>query len=387
MPEPQLKIFQAPKVALPLDQSITPASHFDVDQIILAKGSLDTKERELFTQRICEVYPNAKRIEQLDTPHNRIKLEAANSLERHQQGKRTLVFGVMGNSVRHSEEAGNTCPNYWHFSSTGFCFYDCKYCYLAGTPGVWFSPTVKVYVNIEDLLSRIDRQAATLQQQTSFYLGKLQDGLALDPLTAFTSVLIPFFANHPFARQILLTKSDAVDRLLDLEHKGRTTLSWSLNPAQVASRFEKNIPSVPARIAAMKKCAQKGYPIRAVLMPIVPVEGWQDIYGDFLRALLVDVPLERLTIGGICSYQNANALMKQKLGNANEISTKMQPRKSTSDGRQRYREALRVQMYSHLIATAKKTRPDLEIALCLEEKAIWQKLGIEKQMGRCNCVL
>lgn len=371
---------------LPLDYKPMPPTHFQVDRIVFAKGSLDTVDRQRFVNRICALYPDAEKIEKRDTPHNRIKLLPNDPLGRHQAGKKTLVFGVMGNSVRFSQEKGNTCPNYWHFSTTGFCFYDCKYCYLAGTPGVWFSPTVKVYLNTEEILLRIGRQANRLRQQTAFYLGKLQDGLALDPLTAYSTVLVPFFARHPYARQILLTKSDSVGRLLDLDHNGHTTLSWSLNPPEVASRFESNVPSVPDRIEAMIKCANAGYPVRAVLMPIIPIEGWQDIYADFIRRLLQDVPLQRLTVGGICSYKNANALMERKLGRENTVTEKMM-NQSTSDGRQRYSIDLRVKMYSHLISVAKEVRPDLEIALCLEEKAIWQRLGIEKQMGRCNCVL
>jgi len=60
-------------------------------------------------------------------------------------GKKTLVFGVHKSALRFSGEDGNTCPNYWHFSPYGFCPYDCQYCYLAGTPGVRFSPTVKIF--------------------------------------------------------------------------------------------------------------------------------------------------------------------------------------------------------------------------------------------------
>lgn len=371
-----------------LPENYTPRrpAHFHVDRIIITKGSFDTPDRQKYINRICAHYPDAEKTEALDTPHNRIKLAPSDSLGRHKAGKRTLVFGVMGSSVRYSQEQGNTCPNYWHFSTTGFCFYDCKYCYLAGTPGVWFSPTVKIYVNTEDILARIDRQANRLRQQTAFYLGKLQDGLALDPLTAYSTVLVPFFAKHPYARQILLTKSADVERLLDLDHNGRTTLSWSLNPPEVASKFEGNVPSIDKRIAAMKLCAEKGYPVRAVIMPIILTKGWQDIYADFFRELLRDVPLRRLTIGGICSYKNANVLMERKLGRKNTISKEMMSH-SPSDGRQRYPIDLRVKMYSHLIEAARQVQNDLDIALCLEEMDVWKKLGIENQTGRCNCVL
>ena len=82
------------------------------------------------------------------------------------------------------------------------------------------SPTVKIYVNIDRMVRRIDQTANRLAKPTAFYLGKLQDGLALDPLTAYSTVLVPFFARHEFARQVILTKSAEVHRLMELDPTG-----------------------------------------------------------------------------------------------------------------------------------------------------------------------
>ncbi len=57
------------------------------------------------------------------------------------------------------------------------------------------------------------------------------------------------------------------------------------------------------------------------------------------------------------------------------------------DGRMRYPPDLRIGMYQALIEEARRTKPDVELALCLEEQPVWEALGIEGRMGRCNCVL
>jgi hypothetical protein len=44
-------------------------------------------------------------------------------------------------------------------------------------------------------------------------------------------------------------------------------------------------------------------------------------------------------------------------------------------------------MYGALLEAARRARPDVELALCLEERPVWEALGIEEWMGRCNCVL
>ena len=372
---------------LPVNFNPVCPTHFSVNKIILAKGSLDTLERKRFIHRICGLFPVAEISKQLNTPHNRVDLGETNPHRIHLFGKKTLVFGVLGNSVRFSQEEGNTCPSYWHFSPTSFCFFDCSYCYLAGTPGVWFSPTIRIFVNVEQILHRIDQIAIQQKALTSFYLGKLQDGLSLDPLTAYSTVLIPFFAKHPFARQILLTKSNEVDRLLGLEHNGHTILSWSLNPPEISARFEKEIPTVDQRISAMKRCYEAGYPIRANLMPLIPVHGWQEIYERFLRRFLNEVPLKRLTIGGICSYKNAKRMMDRKLGRKNPISCSLEEASSVADGRIRYPQELRLKMYSHILNVAAKEQPRMETALCMEQRGVWNALDMEGRIGRCNCVL
>ncbi|MGD1001806.1 MAG: spore photoproduct lyase family protein [Candidatus Brocadiia bacterium] len=186
--------------------------HFEVERVVLTKGSVSTAERRRFVERIGALYPQAKVADCRGISHNRLDLGLSQPLARHRAGKRTLVFGELASSVRFSEEKGNSCPNYWHFSPYGFCPYGCAYCYLAGTRGVWYSPTVKIYVNAPEILLQMGRLAGKMERPTAFYLGKLQDGLALDPLTAYSALLIPWFARHPTARQVILTKSDNVEK-------------------------------------------------------------------------------------------------------------------------------------------------------------------------------
>lgn len=197
---------------------------------------------------------------------------------------------------------------------------------------------------------------------------------------------MPYFANHPYARQILLTKSASVDRLLHVEHGGRTTLSWSLNPPAVVSSFEPNAPSVESRIVAMEQCAAAGYPVRAVIMPMIPVPGYKQQYAEFVAGLVARVPLERITLGGVCNFKQATRLMEHKLGRENAISQNMKPAAETGDGRKRYSPELCIDMYDAMISAARDVRPTLEIALCLEDTNVWEVIHQRWNLGRCNCI-
>ena len=362
------------------------AGYFDPKRIVLVKGWNKSDTQISRANAICSAYPDAEVVEMPDISHNRVDLNQTDLLSTHYQGKQTLVLGVHNSALRFSEEDNNTCPNYWHFSPYGFCPYDCKYCYLAGTPGVKFSPTVKVFLNLEQILGQIDKTACQLTEPTAFYLGKLQDGLALDSLTGYSRIMVPFFAGQKYARMTLLTKCGNVKNLLDLEHNGHTILSWSLNPPEVSETFETNVPSISERISAMRHCAKAGYPVRAVFMPIIPVENWQQIYYQFLKSLLTNIELDRITLGQICSYSTAMQLTERKLGRRNAISNQLEKAKS-SDGRVRFPDKLRTDVYKHLIECIRQQKPDLQISLCLEEQNIFKALDMETAIGRCNCVL
>lgn len=227
----------------------------------------------------------------------------------------------------------------------------------------------------------------------------------MEPLSGYTRVMVPFFARHPYARMVILTKSADVENLLELDHSGRTILSWTLNAPEVANRFERNTPDVTARLDAMRRCARAGYPLRAVLMPIIPVADWQAAYSRFIATLVESVPLSRITLGSICSYPQAQRLMELKLGRENTMSTLLRgraeaaPRSCTGikaggggstkspDGRLRFPRAVREEVYRYVIDCIRRQRPDLEIGLCLEDKAMFAALDLQESIGRCNCVV
>lgn len=365
-----------------------PASLFRPQRIVLAKGSVTTLDRRRLADRICAAYPTADVVEQLTTPHNKVRLDADDPLELHYTGRRTLVLGEHGSALGRSDEVGNTCPNFWHFSPYGYCPYGCSYCYLAGTQGVRFSPTVKVYMNLEEILAQVDKQARKIGRPEAFYLGKLQDGMALDPLTGYSRVMIPFFARHPFARLRVLSKSADFDNVLDLDHRGHTVLCWSLNPAEVRKDYEVVTPPIEDRLRAMERCAAAGYPIRVMLMPIIPVPGWETIYGAFLEQLLTRVRLDRITLGGVCSYGPAMQITEAKLGKGNLISRSLTVvNNDPDDGRARFPAEQRVALYDHLRQTIRQYQPDLTVALCMESYAVAEAVGVADNIGRCNCIL
>jgi hypothetical protein len=47
----------------------------------------------------------------------------------------------------------------------------------------------------------------------------------------------------------------------------------------------------------------------------------------------------------------------------------------------------RVAIYRHIATIIRQLQPKLPIALCLEERSVFESLGMMGSAGRCNCVL
>ena len=63
-----------------------PAPYFNPDHIVLTRGSLADAQRRDLVDAICAVYPDAKAVERLSVPHNRLDLGSSDPLTLHYRG-------------------------------------------------------------------------------------------------------------------------------------------------------------------------------------------------------------------------------------------------------------------------------------------------------------
>ena len=395
------------------------------DEIVLAKGCDARPHEAAYCERVIAAFPDARVTDARDTPHNRVKVSGETAVERIDRGKRMLVLGAMGRPVSRNcdpeAEAGTLCTHYHAVHPTWYCFYNCAFCYLSGSPGVRFSPTVRIFTNLQDILAAMNGVLARSREVVSFYVGKVQDGLALDPVANFSRALIPFVRAHENAHLVFLTKSDCVRGVAGaasppdplslgttlrergrtaasppdplslgttLRERGRTAggrvaMSWSLNPPEVAEAFEWRAPSFEKRLAAARRCADAGLEVRFIFMPLIPIEGWREAYSAAIARAFEVVTPSRVTLGGICSYPGALSDTRRRLGDSNPISDLA----TTKHGRRlRYDLRTRCELYRHLIAHVRRIAPEVPVSLCLESAEAWHGAGLDPTDCRCNCI-
>lgn len=365
----------------------------DIGTIILARGSKEAGAEDV-RRRLLAAFPDARVEYQPEVPPARVSLRVSAGQDRRTVGKRTLVLGEIGRVLDRNREPGMgegvVCYPYWHFNAVGNCPYDCKFCYLAGNRGNLKCPAIKVYTNLDDVMAAIEKVADRAEEPVLFYGSKLQDFVALDPLTEHSRRLLPFAADHERIRLLFLTKSTAIDNFLDLDHKGHTILSWTLNAEPVIEEYELGTPSLDERLAGARRAADAGYEVRFIFMPMIPVERWQQAYEEAVRKALGAVRPSRVTLGGICMYQPALNMMKRRsdvtpaslapiLSNLETPPTKRE--------RYRFRPDVRHELYAHMIECIREIDPSIQVSLCLETPEVWEGLWLTPGEAPCNCLL
>ncbi len=168
------------------------------------------------------------------------------------------------------------------------CPAHCQYCYLAGS--LSGPPAIRAFANLPTILQNTTNYER-LDKLTSFEASCYTDPLSLEHLTGSLSETIRFFGTRSSSHLRFVTKFDAVEPLLNINHNGNTRCRISLNAEIISKRLEGGTSTINARINALRKLALPkeqgggGYPIGVVLAPIMPVSGWEEEYAKMLGQL------------------------------------------------------------------------------------------------------
>ncbi len=182
------------------------------------------------------------------------------------------------------------------------CPAHCQYCYLAGS--LSGPPVTRAYANLDaifgvlpDYLGRgtvTSRSDTRAREGTTFEASCYTDPLGIEHLTGGLAALVEHVARlHADGADIGLrftTKYDAVDGLLGLEHGGRTRARFSVNAEAVTRPFEGGTAPLAARLRAMGRMAEAGYPVGLTVAPIMPVDGWRASYESLLNGAAAALP-------------------------------------------------------------------------------------------------
>ena len=280
---------------------------------------------------------------------------------------------------------GQVCCNYFVINFASNCPMDCSYCYLQEY--LQDNAALKVFSNVGDLIDEAER---TLQKHRGVFFrigtGEITDSLALEPYTGMVRELIPYFAEQANVLLELKTKSDCVESLLDLDPKGRVVVAWSMNPQPVIDLEEHDTASFSERLAAARRCQDAGYRLGFHFDPMIEYEGWQADYQAMLEAIFAVVDWRRLSwlsLGVLRETPGLKRTMRQRYPQSRLLTGEQV---LCPDGKMRYFQPLRVEMYRKMVEWIRRQAPTVKIYLCMESREVWQQVfgfapACEKELG------
>lgn len=170
--------------------------------------------------------------------------------------------------------------NFYYTVPMQNCLYDCEYCYLQG---MYTSAHLVVFVNQEEMQQEVRRKTAELGE---LYLCIAYDNdlLALEGKLGLVGEWVEALRDTPGATVEVRTKS-ANFNALSAPPAPNVILAWTLSPPPIVQRFEARTPPLPARLAAARQAIEAGWRVRFCLDPLLPVEGWREIYGALFETL------------------------------------------------------------------------------------------------------
>lgn len=253
------------------------------------------------------------------------------------------------------------------------CPFECSYCFLQNylTDG-----STKIVDDIDTLMQEV-KGNISMAPWRLFRIGtwELGDSLALERESGQAARLIREFAGLKNAVLELKTKSDCVDTILDLDHNGRTVVSWSLNTEHVRNSEEHRTAPLKDRISAIQKAGKAGYLIGLHFDPMIFHRGWEESYDALVMQVFKAISPDKIAWISIGSLRFNPEMRKKIDNNYPDNGLTCAEMVLGDDSKVRYVKPLRVGMYQRLYGELKKYIPaETLVYLCMERWDVWDKV-------------
>jgi DNA repair photolyase len=271
----------------------------------------------------------------------------------------------------------NVCPNFYVLSHANGCAFEphCDYCYLKST--FWHKQGAEVFSNIDTMLDEVRKWIARDGlESTVLNSGNLSDSLVFERIRPMIPQLVDVFreaeaAGRPHAL-LFVTKGGREEcrPIMKLKPCGNVIVSFSINNAEIAARYERGAAPTADRLAAARELREAGWRLRIRIDPM--------FLGADYRPLAAEVRKlapERLTLGTLRAEPHLLHVAHEPMFDALEPAT--EPKALA-----RYPLAARLELYRSVLDLLRDVCP---AGLCEETRAVWETLGLDADAKSCNC--
>ena len=266
---------------------------------------------------------------------------------------------------------GVVCQSGYGFHSARGCLFKCDYCY--------FEDLLLLELNIEEFLEHFDLFVRSVQGPTLWKWDNQSDTICFEPEMGATKIFVEYFSQFDNHFLMLYTKSDNVDFLLDLDHKGQTIVCWTLNAYTQSRLIERDAATMEGRIGAARKCQEAGYTVRFRFSAVCPVKDWQRENREMLELLFENVKPDVIsleTLSRMPQYEMFENVMDASLFEDRFVE-------AIKAGKDEMRgniwgplpDDAREEIYRFLINEIRRISPETSVSLCQEPTKMWDRLS------------
>jgi spore photoproduct lyase len=258
----------------------------------------------------------------------------------------------------------------YYILNLGFgCIYECSYCFLQNYTNV---NGIVIPVNIDDFLFRLEALFTKNPGSLRIGTGEFTDSLALDGLTGFSQILIEFFSRFENKTLELKTKSNNVEKILELRGRNNIVISWSLNPQFIVDSDEWQTCDLMERLEAAKKCCEAGYLVGFHFDPLIYSKKWKENYRELVDLLFKAVSYKNIawiSLGTFRFSPRLKTIIEQRFPDSRILDEELI---IGFDKKLRYLEQLRIEIYKSMISWIRKYSDSVLVYLCMEPKDVWE---------------
>jgi len=290
-------------------------------------------------------------------------------------------------SAAYRERTKLVCSPAWQIHTIVGCHFRCAYCSL-GTP-------IIIMMNIEELIDRLDKAIENAPGQTLYQYDNGTDTVCFEPEYGSSRLLIEYFAKREKEYlELYVGKSDHVDHLLELDHRGHTVCCWSVSGQTQSAEIEWKAAPMRERVESARLCQEAGYHVRFRLSPIVPVKNWEDENRELIELIFAETQPDVITFETLrfMNYDAINKSLDPSMLDPEFLKAmeefRGQKHLSGCEMPHWYRE----KVYRFIIDELERVSPETPYALCRSPRVMWDAL--EEDFARhgqnpdhyvCNC--
>jgi spore photoproduct lyase len=286
---------------------------------------------------------------------------------------RNVMLGTWNHRRREhiAQKDGVVCQSGYGLHSAKGCLFKCDYCA--------FEDVLVLATDIEDFLQRVDPIIRSVAGPTLWKWDNGSDTLCFEPEMGAAKLLVEYFAQFEDKFLMTYSKSDNVDHLLNLDHKGQTICCWTLNAYTQSRLIERDAATMEERIEAAYKCEQAGYNVRFRFSAVCPVHNWQQENREMLDLLFSKVHPDVISLETLSRFPDP-AIFDRVMD-----ASLFEPRfvQAIREGSEEMRGKIwgpipdeqREEIYRFLIGEIRRRSPDTPVSLCQEPISMWKRLS------------